>query len=185
MTPVMIIREAQADGVKLSLSPRGKIIVAGDSVAVNRWLALIREHKAGIIDVLKVGDGDKATASRAWLIHSQDGDPLQVLCVPDMTEVEILAAYTDAVAVTPLMPSARQPCNPMSADEQSAIREWLAMINETDPVAIAIVLQECQRNDDARNYFLRRAETALFNSPFLSDNLRRKNASPWLSPATA
>jgi hypothetical protein len=174
MTPVMIIREAQADGVKLSLSPQGKIIVAGNSMAVNRWLALLRQHKAEIVEVLKAGTGDRAATSRGWLIHLLDGDALQVICVPDMTEATILAAYPDAVAAAPFMPSVREPSNPMSAFEESAIREWLALIDETDPATIAFVLHECQRDDDARNYFLWRAEAALFNSPFISDDLGEK-----------
>ena len=69
MTPATIIREAQAEGVRLALSPTGTIKATGDGAAVNRWLTVIREHKAEIIDVLKVGAGDTATASRCWLIH--------------------------------------------------------------------------------------------------------------------
>ena len=64
MTPATIIREAQSDGVSLTLSPAGTIKATGDGAAVNRWLAVIREHKAEIIRVLKVGAGDTATASR-------------------------------------------------------------------------------------------------------------------------
>jgi hypothetical protein len=60
MTPATIIREAQADGVRLALSPAGTIKVTGDGAAVNRWLATIRERKAEIIDVLKVGAGGTA-----------------------------------------------------------------------------------------------------------------------------
>lgn len=51
MTPETIIRKAKADGVRLALSPTGTIKATGDGVAVNRWLAVIRERKAEIIDV--------------------------------------------------------------------------------------------------------------------------------------
>ena len=61
MTPATIIREARSEGVMLALSPAGTIKATGDGAAVNRWLAVIREHKAEIIDVLKVGAGDTAT----------------------------------------------------------------------------------------------------------------------------
>lgn len=57
MTPTTIIQEAAADGVKLLLSPTETIKATGDSQAVNRWLALIREHKAAIIDALKKSIG--------------------------------------------------------------------------------------------------------------------------------
>jgi hypothetical protein len=59
MTPATIIREAQADGVRLLLSPSGTIKANGDGLAVHRWLAVIREHRAGIIDALKVGADDR------------------------------------------------------------------------------------------------------------------------------
>ena len=72
MTPATIIREAQAEGVRLALSPTGTIKATGDGAAVNRWLAVIRERKAEIIEALKVGAGDTATAPRWWLIHYPD-----------------------------------------------------------------------------------------------------------------
>lgn len=157
MNPTTIMTQAMADGVTLSLSATGSIKAAGDSAAVNRWLPVIREHKAGIIDVLKVGANDIATASRAWSIRYLDGDPLQVICVPDMTHATILAAYSGAVAVEPFLPNVREPSNPMSAIEESAIRDWLGLIEETDPETIAVVLKQCRIDMDARTYFIGRA----------------------------
>ncbi len=61
MTPAAIIKQATADGVNLVLSDAGKIKVTGDGAAVNRWLAVIRERKAEIIDALKVDAGDTAS----------------------------------------------------------------------------------------------------------------------------
>lgn len=52
MGPAEIIRGAHADGVKLALSPSGTIKAAGDGAAVNRWLPMIREHKAAIMALL-------------------------------------------------------------------------------------------------------------------------------------
>jgi hypothetical protein len=60
MTPATLIRESHADGVSLSVTPTGTIKVTGNGAAVNRWLAAIREQKAGIIDALKVGAGGAA-----------------------------------------------------------------------------------------------------------------------------
>jgi len=102
MTPATIIQEARVDGVRLALSPVGTIKASGDGVAVNRWLTLIREHKTGIVDVLKNG--------------------------------------------------------PMTAEEEKAIRAWLAHIEEIDPAIIAEVLDQCRSDADARQYFIRRAE---------------------------
>ncbi|MDD5403813.1 MAG: hypothetical protein PHZ14_04655 [Sulfuricella sp.] len=102
MTPATIIREAQADGVRLALSPTGNIKATGDGAAVNRWLAVIRERKAEIVDVLKVGAGDTATASRWWRIHYPDRDPLEVACCPEATHAEILERHPDAIAAEPM-----------------------------------------------------------------------------------
>lgn len=85
MTPAAIIRDASADGVRLTLSPSGTIKATGDGAAVRRWLATIREHKTTIIAHLRTAakdeGGDTAsdqqppapmtageeTAVRAWL----------------------------------------------------------------------------------------------------------------------
>lgn len=161
MTPATIIREAQADGVRLALSPTGTIKATGDGAAVNRWVAVIREHKAGIIDVLKVGAGDTATASRWWLIHYPDRDPVEVVCCPEATHADMLERHPDAVAAEPFTPTIRQPTAPLTADEEAAILRWLALIGETDPAIIARVIEHCQRDADARAYFLARARLEL------------------------
>lgn len=47
---------------------------------------------------------------------------------------------------------------PMTAEEETAIRAWLEHIEETDPEIIAEVMDKCQRESEARAYFLRRSE---------------------------
>jgi len=161
MTPATIIREAQAEGVRLALSPTGTIKATGDGAAVNRWLAVIREHKEEIIDVLKVGAGGTATASRWWLIHYPDRDPVEVACCPEATHADILERHPDAVAAEPFTPTIRQPSAPLTASEETAIRAWLALIEETDQATIAEVIGQCQRDADARDYFTGRAAAEL------------------------
>ncbi len=56
MTPAAIIRQAQAEGVKLALSPAGTIKAAGNGEAVNRWLPIIREHKAELLEELRAAN---------------------------------------------------------------------------------------------------------------------------------
>jgi hypothetical protein len=46
---------------------------------------------------------------------------------------------------------------PMTAREGKAIRRWLAHIEETDPVEIQSVLDECRREPEALRYYLGRA----------------------------
>lgn len=52
MIPAAIIKEAQADGVKLALSPAGTIKAIGEVAAVNRWIQTIRQHKPEIVAAL-------------------------------------------------------------------------------------------------------------------------------------
>ena len=158
MTATTIIREAQADGVRLALSPTGSIKATGDCAAVNRWLAVLREHKAEIVDVLKMGAGDTATASRWWMLHFCDREPLTVAFSPAATHAEVLAWYQDAVAAEPVAPIVRQPSDTLSAEEERAVLRWLAHIGEQDPATIAEVLSACRRDVEARRYFLERAE---------------------------
>jgi hypothetical protein len=56
MTPAAIINQALADGVRLVLSSTGSIKAAGRSEAVNRWLPVIREHKAELLDELRAAN---------------------------------------------------------------------------------------------------------------------------------
>lgn len=161
MTPATIIREAQADGVRLTLSPAGTIKATGDGTAVNRWLAAIRESKMEIIEALKVGADNTAATSRWWLIHYADRDPVEVACCPEATHAEILERHPDAVEAEPFTPAIRQPSTPMTASDKVAIRAWLAMIEETDLATIAKVIGQCQRDADARDYFTGRAAAEL------------------------
>ena len=170
MIPATIIREAQADGVRLALSPSGTIKATGDGAAVNRWLGVIRERKAEIIDALKVSPGDTATASRWWRLHFADLEPVEVYCTPAAVHEDIMARHPGAIAAEPFEPTIRLPAEPTSAGEEAAIRAWLALIEETDPATIAEVLNQCQRDADARDYFTGRAVAELPKpAPFPDD----------------
>lgn len=46
--------------------------------------------------------------------------------------------------------------NQLLAEEETAVRVWLAHIEETDPATINEVLIQCQYNADARHWFLER-----------------------------
>lgn len=49
----------------------------------------------------------------------------------------------------------------LSAKEETAIRAWLALIEETDPATIAEVISQCQQDADVRDYFTGRAAADL------------------------
>lgn len=117
-----------------------------------------------------VGAGDLETASRWWLIHYPDRDPVEVACCPEATHADILERYPDALAAEPFTRTIRQPLTPLSTDEEKAIRDWLAMINELDPAIIAEVIEQCQQDTDARDHFTRCVEAELSKpEPFADD----------------
>lgn len=122
---------------------------------------------------VKVGAGDTATASRWWLIHYPDRDPVEVACCPRATHAEILERHPDAVAAEPFTPTIRQPSAPLTASEETAILAWLALIEETDPATIAEVIGQCQRDADARDYFTGRAAVELPKPDPFPDDRRR------------
>jgi hypothetical protein len=45
----------------------------------------------------------------------------------------------------------------LTVEQETAIRAWLALIEETDPDTIAEVIGRCQQDADARDYFTSRA----------------------------
>lgn len=104
MTPAAILKEAMADGVSLALSPTGTIKATGDGAAVNRWLPAIREHKAGIVEALKVGAGATAATSWGWRVTYPEDHPgdrfsgrvLEAYIVPLQTLAEVQAIHPGA-----------------------------------------------------------------------------------------
>jgi len=121
----------------------------------------------------KVGAGNTAPASRWSPSHYPDRDPLEMTCCPDATHAEILERHPDAVAAEPFSPTIRQPSAPMTAEEETAIRAWLALIEETDPATIAEVIGQCQWDADVRDYLTGRAAAELPKTDPFPDDRRR------------
>ena len=111
-------------------------------------------------EVEKVRAGDPATAFR-WLIHYVDREPLHVSCSPPATHAEILKRYPDAVAAEPFTPTIRQPSASLTAEEETAVRTWLALIEGSDPATTGEVIGQCQRDTETRDYFTGRAAAEL------------------------
>ena len=142
----------------------------GRTVASVATVAVAKSLQAQTAPPAKVGAGGTATASRWWLIHFTDRDPVEVACCPEATHAEILERHPDAVAAEPFTPTIRQPSAPLTAEEEMAIRAWLALIEETDPATIAEVIGQCQRDADARDYFTGRPAAELPTAdPFPDD----------------
>ena len=100
-----------------------------------------------------------ATVAVAKSPQGQTAPPAKVS--PGDTATAILERYPDAVAAEPFTPIIRQPSAPLTDSEETAIRAWLALIEETDPATIAEVIGQCQRDADARDYFTGRAAAEL------------------------
>lgn len=162
MTPAEIIKGAGSEGVILTLSDAGTIKAEGSEEARNRWRDLIREHKAGIVELLKGGEEVPAPtapdpdAHRTWLVHFSGRRPMQVTFVPDATRAEVLKRYSQATGADPYQHPDQAPTAPMTAPEQASIRDWLSRIGETDQMTITEVLTRCEQDQDARAYFLGR-----------------------------
>lgn len=58
MTLAAILRQAENEGVVLTLSASGKVKVAGQQTVVDRWLPLIQQHKPEIIRALQGANQD-------------------------------------------------------------------------------------------------------------------------------
>lgn len=104
-----------------------------------------------------------------WLIHFTDRDPVTVSFSPEVTHAEALASYPDAVAAEPCEPPPPT-LEPMTAVAEEQILAWLALIEETDLATIADVIERCQRDAEARRYFVERAAA---ESPKSDDDDRR------------
>lgn len=126
----------------------------------------------GVTEGNPCGTADTATTSRWWLIHYPDRDSVEVACCPEATHAEILERHPDALAAEPFTPIIRQPSAPLTASDETAIRAWLALIEETDPATIADVIGQCQRDADARDYFTGRAAVELPKTDPIPDDRR-------------
>ena len=72
------------------------------------------------------------------------------------TEAATVARIATVAVANPLEAKA-DPIQLSGADE-STVRRWLAYIAETDPVLIAVCLNQCRTDPDALAYYLGRAE---------------------------
>lgn len=85
MEALEIKRQAEAEGIRLILDG-GKLKARGSHEVVNKWLPVIKKHKADLMTVLSVrlwtqGNPYTCTCGRAtgW---TTDGQPLCPACVP-------------------------------------------------------------------------------------------------------
>lgn len=121
MNPAAIIRDARADGVCLALSKPGTIKATGDADAVNRWLAVIREHKADIIEALNDAKAEPIGAT-CWRLKFAEGEPLEVSFCAPATSAYALERYPHAIDAEPI------PERPRRAATEAEARELRGLI---------------------------------------------------------
>lgn len=74
------------------------------------------------------------------------------------------ATATPATFATQEGERGRTVANPLSIEEETAIRAWFTYINENDPATIADTLAQCQTDSVGRAYLLKEAAHAQHNS---------------------
>ncbi len=122
-------------------------------------LSNLRERQAGRF----------ATATPATLATQEEEKGRTVATVATVAVAKLPQGQTAPPAIVGASNTVMVPFDPLrrhcpaqlTADEERAIRAWLALIEETDPATIAEVIGQCQRDADARDYFTGRAAVEL------------------------
>jgi hypothetical protein len=106
----------------LSLTACGWKRTASDNSSKNSNCSTSKPQGRKNVPPAKDSPSDTATASRWWLIHYPDSDPLEVACCPEATHAEILERHPDAIAAEPFAPTMGQPLARMTGEQEIAIR---------------------------------------------------------------
>jgi len=103
MTAHALIEEARADGLELRLNGE-RLRLSGPAEVVERWKPRIVASKPEIMAALQ-------SASRWWLLHYPDREPVEVAFFPDATHAEILERHPDALAAEPINQATPEPAH--------------------------------------------------------------------------
>jgi len=110
-----------------------------------------------------------AKSSRCWLLHYRDREPVECH-TSGATRDDVLRWHPDTIAAEPFKePRLTAPSALLTAEEETTIRAWLALIEETAPYTIADVLDQCRNDADARSYFMRQSEHEWLPEPIYLD----------------
>lgn len=149
-----------------------QINVQERAVASVATVCVAKSQQDQIVATEKISATDAGTSSRWWLIHYLDRVPVTVSCYPPTTHAEMVKRYGDALAVELFTPIIRQTSAPLTVNEETAIRSWLALIDETDSSVIAEVIAQCQRDANARDYYKSQAAAELPKPSSIPDDRR-------------
>jgi hypothetical protein len=94
------------------------------------------------------------------------------VCRPDESEKSSTSIGSNGSAPAAILPEI-EVASGVTADEEAAIRSWLAQIDETDEAVITHVLNRCRQDLDVRHHFIRLASSeAPRRDPFPDDRRR-------------
>lgn len=82
MNAAQIIQSCDFDGVRLDLTPEGKLHYSGDPAAIKEWLPTLREHKAEILRELRHKKVLAMLGNRKYAVLVEDdrADPVVATC---------------------------------------------------------------------------------------------------------
>ena len=146
MTPASVIRHAAADGVTLALAPTGTVKAVGDRAAVARWAAMIREHKPGIIALLRESANDDQSVQvpsdaipavdpdvhQRWTVGIPGRDPFGFIIPQGMTLEQVRVQYPTATSI--LVEPPQDYC-PATRQEATELRELIDKVLAGDTAA--------------------------------------------------
>ena len=155
MSAAAILDRARDAGISLTPKPDGGIRAKGPPEAIDGLLPLLRAHKEALLQLLN-------EPRRRWLVRHED-QVLDVTFTPPLPWAEVWAIRPDALTIDPV-PEHEPTGEPLPASEEEAVRRWLDAIDERDPLIIGEVLQRCQADAKARDWYLEQAAQLESNS---------------------
>jgi len=93
-----------------------------------------------------------------WRVTFHDGGVRTIFTPSPDSPEGLLRAYPAATDAQPFTPTFESPDATMSVTEQTAIKDWLARIDEQSQEVIDEVMVVCERNAGARAYALERSK---------------------------
>ena len=109
-----------------------------------------------IVPAKKASNANEAEIFRRFLLHYPGGHIREMACSPAMTLTEARAAFPDAQAVEPAAQLSPVVKKSLTADQLETLHTWFAFIGETDQTQIAEIVDLCERDIQARFYYLAR-----------------------------
>jgi len=151
------LTDLRALGVEVSLSEEGKVrLRAAPGVPTEQLKQAIVEAKPQLLDELR-GHGHQQGAVNVVNMVNFDAYCLTAARAPSVANGKVHPGSNPQTLTAPDRPSASLD-GALRREAEAAVLAWLDHIGERDPATIADVLTACRRDEEARRYFLERAE---------------------------